>query len=194
MTPKKVKCGSCKQIKPYEEFFKSRNKKYGLHESCKVCHRKSNSKYRSTENGFVKRLYSRAAARLRVEQTRKPKRYSPPKRLGSLERYKCHVSWPEFLRLWEKHKEAYGMKSSWGPPHKPVTMVCKGRDSRSALVLKQIPSNLSVDRLDPERPYTIQNIIFIRNDENKRKKDSTYRDCLIYIEKYKARFIEMKAI
>ena len=184
----KMKCGACQQMKTYNEFYKNKGKKHGLHDSCKICSRKSNAKYRSTEIGFIRRLFTRASGRLHTEQNRKVKKYSPSKRKGSLDRYKCYFSWQEFWNVWEKHKEVYGMKSSWGPPHEPITMICKGRDSNKTLKLTQFPSNLSLDRLDSARPYTLQNIIFIRNDENKRKKDSTYRDCLIYIEKYKERF------
>ena len=55
-------------------------------------------------------------------------------------------------------------------------------------------SNLSADRLDSNRDYTLQNIIFIRNDENGRKNNSSYEDCKIQIRLHEERFIKMKAI
>jgi len=53
---------------------------------------------------------------------------------------------------------------------------------------KRTGSNLSVDRLDSGRDYILQNIIFIRNDENSRKKNTTYADCLIQIRLHEERF------
>ena len=49
-------------------------------------------------------------------------------------------------------------------------------------------SNLSVDRLDSRKDYTVQNIIFICSDENRRKNDSSYEDCKIHIKLYEERF------
>ena len=53
---------------------------------------------------------------------------------------------------------------------------------------KRTGSNLSVDRLDSGREYTLQNIIFIRNDENARKKNTTYKDCKIQMRLHEERF------
>ena len=92
------------------------------------------------------------------------------------------------------------MKSAWGPPHLEITTIhqliagaghgCKNRG------LKQIrtKSNLSADRLDSSKPYTLQNLIFIRNDENKRKNSSSYEDCIAQMKLHEERFINMKSI
>ena len=61
------------------------------------------------------------------------------------------------------------MRSAWGPHHLPITMIYRGR-SGGQKGEKNCGSNLSPDRLDSSKPYTIQNLIFIRNDENSRKK------------------------
>ena len=47
---------------------------------------------------------------------------------------------------------------------------------------------LSVDRLDSTKDYTLQNIIFIRGDENARKKDTSYEDCKIQMRLHEERF------
>ena len=93
------------------------------------------------------------------------------------------------MAAWEKHKSIYGMKSAWGPgvhnleQHKPITMICSGKGEA-----KRIESNLSIDRLDSSKDYMVQNIIFIRVDENSRKKDTSYKDCKIHIKLHEERF------
>ena len=42
---------------------------------------------------------------------------------------------------------------------------------------KWVPSAISVDKLDPLRPYTLENIIFVRSEVNARKCNVTYKDC-----------------
>ena len=113
---------------------------------------------------------------------------------------KCYISRDELYAAFEKHKSIYGMRSAWGPgidypdQHLPITMTAKGDSAWSKGKGKRVASNLSVDRLDSNRDYTLQNIIFIRNDENARKKNTSYEDCKIHMRIYEERFINMKAI
>ena len=92
------------------------------------------------------------------------------------------------------------MRSAWGPginhlhQHLPITMTANGDPAWNRGEGKRTASNLSVDRLDSSRDYTLQNIIFIRNDENTRKHRTSYEDCKIHIKLHEERFIEMKAI
>ncbi len=81
------------------------------------------------------------------------------------------------------------MRSAWGPgpdhleQHLPTTRIYNGGGGH-----RRTHSNLSVDRLDSGRDYTLQNIIFIRADENVRKKDTSYEDCKIQIRLHEERF------
>ena len=94
------------------------------------------------------------------------------------------------------------MRSAWGPginnleQHLPITMIFlgNGQEGKKGQIkgTQRTASNLSIDRLDPNRDYTLQNIIFIRSDENERKKDATYEDCKIQMRLHEERFIEMK--
>ena len=92
------------------------------------------------------------------------------------------------------------MRSAWGPgidhleQHLPVTMITPGTKRANEKKTTRVRSNLSADRLDSNRDYTLQNIIFIRNDENSRKKDTSYNDCKIHMRLHEERFINMKAI
>tara|TARA_B100000315_G_C14137358_1_gene389761 strand:- start:67 stop:465 length:399 start_codon:yes stop_codon:yes gene_type:complete len=114
-------------------------------------------------------------------------------------RSKCLFTFDEFRAAFEKHKSIYGMRSAWGPgpdrleEHLPITMIQEGNGkigTRGGCIKgsKRIASNLSIDRLDPNLDYTLQNIIFIRGDENARKKNTTYEDCKIHIRLYEERF------
>ncbi len=123
---------------------------------------------------------------------------------GEQRKSKCFFTFDEFLAAFEKHKSIYGMRSAWGPgpdrleEHLPITMIQEGKGKlgkKGALKgSRRILSNLSVDRLDTNLDYTLQNIIFIRLDENARKNTTRYEDCKIQIKLHEQRFIDMKSI
>ena len=171
--PKTKKCPVCGEVKPIRDFSRDRKKKDGCYHCCKLCKNKDETKYRSTETGFLKHKYAKLY--------RKEKEF---KRLLTFE---------EFVAAWEKHKSIYGMRSAWGPgphnleQHKPITIIWLGKGG-SKKGKKPIASNLSIDRLDNNRDYTIQNILFIRGDENARKKNTSYEDCKIQMRLHEERF------
>ena len=177
----KKKCPKCGEIKSLTDFTK--NKKKGYHSHCKECERKWLIGYRNTERGFLKQRYNNM--RRNVENHRG--RYN--KRLFTFD---------EFLTAFEKHKSIYGMRSAWGPgidhleQHLPITTIFLGNGQEGVRGqikgTKRTASNLSVDRLDPNLDYTLQNIIFIRSEENERKKHTTYKDCKIQIRLHEERF------
>ena len=118
---------------------------------------------------------------------------------------KCYFTFDEFVAAWEKHKSIYGMRSAWGPgidhleQHLPMTIrqLGKGRIGKHGGRIKgagRMASNVSPDRLDSSRDYTLQNLIFIRIEENDRKRNTTYSDCKIQIKLHEERFINMEAI
>ena len=187
----KKKCPTCGEVKLFKDFTKNKKYKNGLGAYCKKCFNERITKRRNTERGYLKMRYDSMMA----DKSR-------TKRWGR--RSKCHFTFEEFLAAWEKHKSIYGMRSAWGPgvdhleQHLPLTMIQHGNGQIGKVGgikgLKLIRSNLSVDRLDSNRDYTLQNIIFIRNDENGRKNSSSYEDCKIQIRLHEERFIKMKAI
>ena len=182
----KKKCSKCKNIKSLEDFpFRKVNK--DSHNSwCKKCGNEWRTEYRNTEIGFLKMRYDAILTRCLLNNR------------------KCHFTFDEFLTAFKKHKSIYGMRSAWGPgpdqldQHLPMKMVHDGNGQvglkGAAKGTKRIPSNLSVDKLDPKMDYTIQNLIFIRFDENARKHSTSYEDCKIQIRLHEERFIKMKAI
>ena len=168
------KCSQCSEVKPFTDFPKDRTTKDGTHAACRVCKKKWMKMYRNTERGYLTRIYKD----MRRE-------------------HKVYFTIVELQEAFEKHKNIYGMKSAWGPgpnhlhQHLPVTIITK-MNGDAGLVITA--SNLSVDRLDSNREYTLQNIIFIRCDENRRKNNSSYNDCKIHMRLHEERFIKMKAI
>ena len=187
----KKKCTKCGEVKPLTLFPKDKNKKDGHHPWCRKCNNDLTTKRRNTERGYLKMRYDS----MRGREFKKD-------RWGR--KSKCFFTFDEFLAAFEKHKSIYGMRSAWGPgpdrleEHLPITMIQEGKGQvgkRGGIKgLKVKSSNLSVDRLDPNLDYTLQNLIFIRGDENSRKKDSTYEDCKIQIRLHEERFMKDKKI
>jgi len=178
----KKKCYWCGKVESLTNFSKDKKRKDGHHSYCKKCFNKQITKHRNTEKGFLKMRYDSM-------------------RRGGRKRY---FTSEELRTAFEKHKSIYGMKSAWGPgidkleQHLPMTMIQEGNGQigkkGSIKGSKLIASNLSVDRLDSNLDYTLQNIIFIRNDENARKKNTSYNDCKIQMKLHEERFINMEAI
>ena len=176
----KKKCSKCGEVKSLTDYLK--DKRWNIFRSeCRVCLSTRQNKYNNTEKGYLHQKYN---------QMKKTHHGGMKKaRLLTLE---------ELFTAFEKHKKTYGgMKSAWGPgvdnleQHLPITIFLPNNPNKKA---KRIGSNLSIDRLNNNIGYTVQNIIFIRSDENSRKRDTTYEDCLIQIRLHEERFIQMKAI
>ena len=168
----------CDEVKSLKDYYKD-NRRNSYHCQCKDCENEITVKRRNTERGFLKHRYDNMR---RDEKTHKG-RYN--KRLFTFD---------ELLTAFEKHKSIYGMRSAWGPgpkhleQHLPLTTITPGTKRAKDKKTPRQWSNVSIDRLDTNRDYTLQNIIFIRNDENTRKKDTTYEDCKIQIRLHEERF------
>ena len=168
------KCTMCGEVKPLTHYYKDKRSKDDCRSECKVCSDIRVNKYNQTEIGYLNKKY-RNMVRKGSENRRSNKRL---------------LTFDELLAAFEKHKSIHGMKSAWGPgpdhleQHLPITVILNNRGKKA----KRINSNLSVDRLDNSRDYTVQNIIFIRSDENSRKRDTTYNDCLTHVRLHEERF------
>jgi len=182
---KTKKCSRCRKVRSLKDYYidKRRN---SYRSQCKECEREVITKRRNTEIGFLKNRYNNMRRNPETQQ-----RGRNNKRLFTFD---------EFLTAFKKHKSIYGMRSAWGPgidhleQHLPLTTITQGTKHIEGKKIPRLRSNLSPDRLDSNRDYTLQNIIFIRNDENVRKKDTSYNDCKIQIRLHEERFTKMKAI
>ena len=180
MNTMKKKCPRCGEVKYLKDYYKDERRKSGYHVRCKECERKWLLEYRNTEIGYLKHRYDNMRRNFKTQKRgRKNKRY---------------FTLNEFIAAFQKHKSIYGMRSAWGPgpkhldDHLPITMIVQGTRRREGKKIPRQWSNLSADRLDSDQDYTLQNLIFIRNDENLRKNRSTYEDCKIQIRLYEERF------
>ena len=174
------KCTQCSVVKSLDAFSKLRKSKDGFKYICRGCSRINMCEHLKTEKGYLKKRYRDLK---RTDKWRKPLTF-----------FKCCFTFDELCAAFEKHKSIYGMRSAWGPgidhldQHLPITITAKGDSSWKRGEGKRTASNLSIDRLDSSRGYTLQNIIFIRGDENARKKDTSYEDCKIQMRLHEERF------
>ena len=157
----KKKCSKCGEVKSSKDYYKD-NRRNSYHCQCKECENEGTTKRRNTERGFLKHRYDNMRRNFKTQKHgRKNKRY---------------FTFNEFLAAFKKHKSIYGMRSAWGPgvdhleQHLPITIITRGMKRANGQKTPREWSNLSADRLDSDQDYTLQNLIFIRNDENSRKK------------------------
>jgi len=150
-------CKDCEAFRAYKWNEKNKERK-----------RHTEGKYKSEERGYLINLYVSIS---------KP---SAVKSRG----IECKITKQEFFEQWMLHKERMaGIFCEY--TGLPVTFnrgIIKGggQKSRSA-------TNLSVDRLDNTKPYSIENIVFCRADFNNRKNQVNLDDCLKIIELAKKR-------
>jgi len=128
-------------------------------------------KYLNTEAGFIVMKYSDLA-----KSSRRRK-----------ENGKTGVdifSREDFFEAWDEHKAKYGRHCAYtGEP-----ILLKRRLAKKNGKLNKVPPNLlSVDRLDPEKGYTKDNIVFCSWAVNDRKNAVTIKDCYRIIEIYEER-------
>ena len=186
-------CLGCKQELPINSFYKVyKRKKRGSRSSnrmgrCRACKQLQKRSYLNSKDGYLRSVYYGIKTRHLFNKDRR-----------IIKQHKCYFSYKEFVNHFTKHEEKYGMHSCLGPNHLPMTMTAKvegklGRGTRSNSMYKT-GSNMSPDRLDNSKPYTLQNLIFVRTDENTRKNAITITDCREILKLYQQRFVKMQTI
>lgn len=123
--------------------------------------------YRNSERGFLVCLYADIYKR-KNRTNRKP--------------INCLITKQEFFEQWMLHKERMGgiFCEYTGLPMTHINNYKKKER-------KNTDSNISVDRLDNNEPYTIENIVFCRSDFNNRKNQILIEDCKRIIALYDKR-------
>ena len=109
---------------------------YAYRADCKNCNRKRKSQYLSTEIGFMNSLYYR----INHSQFNEKKG----------RQNKCYISREHFFNLWKKHKTLYGMKCYY------LGIDINFEKHSNGQRLNQV----SVDRIDSEKDYVLDNIVF----------------------------------
>jgi hypothetical protein len=97
--------------------------------------------------------------------------------------FKVHFTQQELFEHWDRYIELTG-SAVCAISNLPMTW----ERPKNYPKHKWMPSAISVDKLDPLRPYTLENIIFVRSDVNARKCNVTYKDCKKIIQLYEERY------
>ena len=98
--------------------------------------------------------------------------------------YTCDFTMEQFLNHWEEHKKKYGGLIC-AISGLPMTHIGLNDPSNK---YKRNWTNISVDRLDSDQPYTLKNIIFIRWDINLSKRDLSIKHMKKILELYNQKF------
>jgi hypothetical protein len=104
--------------------------------------------------------------------------------------YKCYFSFEEFLNLWENHKIKYGGVFC-AISGDPMTLIGLNDKKRK---FQRNWANVSVDRIDSNKPYTLQNIIFVKWEINRSKQDFSIEHMKKYLSIYEDRFVKLKPL
>jgi hypothetical protein len=173
MIKKCCKCGfETEEIKKH--FHKCTRLKDGFKTYCKECCKKIRYIYQNTEHGFMMNMFNT------IKKKTKAARY---RRLPEIEkdRFRCYITWKEFMELWENHKKIRGNRCHLTE----VEIITKRSDGRKGTKYLGHSNGVSTDRLDPNIGYTKDNIIFISNEANKLKNAVTKELCIKILEIYK---------
>jgi hypothetical protein len=128
--------------------------------------------YQNNERAWIKNLFSTIKKRtFQKDETRKRK--------IDLGHYDLHFTREEFIQAWENHKKKYGGMYCG---YTGELMTHYRSDLRDPL--RNQSMNISVDRIDPEKPYTLSNIIFCTVKFNNKKGSIGYKDCLAILQKF----------
>jgi hypothetical protein len=167
------KCPCCKIEKPFSDYHRDNNKKDKVQSFCKKCSKKTNNrwrlenkeqysevmyKYRSSEKGFFKN-------RLKDAFVANPKAYRA-KYVPECTKDEVTTHFYKYIK--KNGRNCYYCREPW------TYIVAKHVPGEKAI--KQInrsktKKNLSIDRLDNSKTYTIDNIVFCCLECNMSKRD-----------------------
>jgi|TARA_R100001079_G_C4372601_1_gene119649 hypothetical protein len=140
---------------------------------------KAQKRLNDNEHTFMKSRFDRIANQEKHSKTKLDNKI-----------YKCCFSFKEFLKAWEAHKIDHG-GIFCAVTGEPMTMI--GLNNKNKKYQRNW-SNVSVDRIDSEKPYTIQNIIFVKWDVNRAKGDLPIKHMKKFISIYEDRFVKLKPL
>lgn len=150
-------CSTCKIEKPFINFSKDKDKKYGLRGICRDCDGIRKEKNRSTEKGFFIALYGNMIS----------KQKSKNKGIYRGKVHDVYFTFEELMEMWEKHKLKYGQNCIY--TNEPIFHKRDKNNIRG--------NQISIDRLDNNKPYTTDNIVFCSSKANWIKGQVTINMC-----------------
>tara|TARA_R100001244_G_scaffold72876_2_gene58730 strand:+ start:330 stop:773 length:444 start_codon:yes stop_codon:yes gene_type:complete len=129
-------------------------------------------KYQNTFKGFLNEMWHGMRQRSeKIYKTRKIKR-------------EINITKEEFYELWEQHLTKYGPCCRY--TGSKLTTIRSFKDNKDLRRKKRTPypTNISIDRVDPRKPYDKNNIVFCSWEFNSRKSGVTPDDCKRILEIY----------
>ena len=158
----------------YQKAYRKENKEKILarQKSYDLKHKEERAVYRSTEKGFLFKLYSDCKSNTKKKQAK------------DLSKEWSFLSKEEFLEAWEEHKAKYGMTCGYTGEPIIIQATAPAKNGKRNPVPKNL---LSVDCLNPEKGYTKENIVFCGWDVNRRKNAVRKKDCYLFLKKYEER-------
>jgi len=165
-------CTSCKKILTIDNFTKNLKEKDKLRTNCKLCSKLRNFKYSNTEHGYMTNLFRY----LRLRELQKRFKHSSEEERA---KRRCYVTKEQFFTLWEEHKKRYGYTCALTRQ----TIFFKTSTNSDS----KVNNGISVDRLNPNIGYTLENIIFVANRTNQMKCNVTKELCIGILKAYEER-------
>jgi hypothetical protein len=165
-------CSLCKKILTINDFYKNLTKKDKLSSSCKNCVKSIGLKYNNTEKGYISNLYRYLKKR---EFDKRFENYPEEEKA----KRRCYVTKEQFFTLWEEHKKRYGYTCALTRQ----TIFFK----TSTYSDSKVNNGISVDRLNPNIGYTLENIVFVANRTNQMKCNVTKELCIGILKAYEER-------
>jgi hypothetical protein len=137
------------------------------------------------------KIYMKARYDSMFNKHRSKKKENLPKFGETPVAYNCYITWPEFWNAWEVHKKRHGGMYC---AISGELMTHIGSNHPDSEKFSRNWNNISPDRLDPLKPYTLQNIIFVTWKINRQKNDFPLQYMKKLLQIYEDRFIDLKAI
>ena len=162
---KNKKCSKCKINKNVKEFYlrPERKKGKGIRSICKSCDAVRKSKYYGTEDGFMKKLFTSINDR----------KISTRRHIGHC----VDFTREEFFEIWKEYKKKYGMFCFYTGI--PLNFIKSSERVRG--------NQVSVDRIDNNKGYSKDNIIFCSARANLLKHSVTIDMCRKILALYEER-------
>ncbi len=128
--------------------------------------------YLNNETAWLKNLFNNIRRRTFAKDKGRQRKIA-------LGHYDLHFTREDFFKAWEAHKKKYGGMYCGYTGELMTHYRSNLKDP-----LRNQSHNISVDRLDPEKPYTLDNIIFCTVKFNNKKGSIGYKDCLAILNKF----------
>jgi hypothetical protein len=159
------KCSKCKIEKPFTEFAKDRSRSSGLASNCKKCRNFLNCeivyKYKNSEHGLLQ---------LKMAEIFSPSSIKKRGLAPSCTKEEIRKHFFEYVKIHGRNcfycKEPWTyMANRYIPGNGAHNKSDKGKSRKDKL------KNLSIDRLDSSKTYSVDNIVFCCTECNLSKKD-----------------------